>query len=79
MDTTELNNTRKELVKWIQSLTDLNLLQLLATLKLSTEGNKSDWWKELSENDRINLLSGIANYEQNETMSSEEFWENLRR
>ncbi|MEO1013234.1 MAG: hypothetical protein AAFX53_18220 [Bacteroidota bacterium] len=78
MDTTELNNTRKELVKWIQSLTDLNLLQLLATLKLSTEGNKSDWWEELTEIDKSNILVGIKNYNLKETMSSEEFWENLR-
>lgn len=77
MSTAELNNTKKELVGWIQSLTDDSLVGLLNSVKLSSEGKSSDWWNELTESDRVNILSGIRDYQQGETMKSGEFWKDL--
>ncbi|MCM4172701.1 hypothetical protein DHD32_14510 [Arenibacter sp. TNZ] len=77
MGTAELNNTKKELVGWIQSLTDDSILSLLSSVKLSSEGKSADWWEELTESDRDNILSGIKDYQQGETMKSKEFWEGL--
>lgn len=77
MGTAELNNTKKELVGWIQSLTDDSILSLLSSVKLSSEGKSIDWWEELTESDRINILSGIRDYQQGETMKSNEFWNGL--
>lgn len=77
MGTTELDNTKKELVGWIQSLTDDSLLGLLRSVKLSSEDKTTDWWEELTESDRVNILSGIRDYQQGETMGSHEFWNGL--
>jgi hypothetical protein len=73
MSTAELNKTKKELVGWIQSLTDDSLLLLLNSVKLSSEGKTSDWWEELTESDRVNILSGIRDYQQGDTIDSKEF------
>ena len=77
MGTAELNNTKKELVGWILSLTDESILSLLSSVKLSSEGKSIDWWEELTESDRVNILSGIRDYQQGETMKSNEFWNGL--
>jgi hypothetical protein len=78
MATTELKNTKKELVGWIQSLTDDSILGLLSSVKLSSEGKNKDWWAELTESDRVNILSGIRDYQQGETMKSTDFWNGLK-
>jgi len=78
MSTAELNNTRKELVGWIKSLTDDSILGLLNSVKLSSEGKTADWWEELTESDRVNILSGIRDYQQGDTMSSQDFWNGLK-
>lgn len=77
MGTAELNKTKRELVGWIQSLTDDSLLVLLNSVKLSSEDKASDWWEELTESDRINILSGIRDYQQGDTLDSKEFWNGL--
>ena len=77
MSTAELNNTRKELVGWIESLTDDSILGLLNSVKLSSEGKTADWWEELTESDRVNILSGIRDYQHGDTMVSKDFWNGL--
>ncbi len=77
MSTAELNNTRKELVGWIESLTDDSILGLLNSVKLSSEGKTADWWEELTESDRVNILSGIRDYQYGDTMVSKDFWNGL--
>lgn len=77
MNTAELDNTRKELVGWIKSLTDDSILGLLNSVKLSNEGKTADWWEELTENDRVNILRGIRDYQQGDTMASKNFWNGL--
>ncbi len=74
MSTSELNTTKKELVSWILSLKDDTLVGLLNSVKLSSEGKSSDWWDELTESDRVNILSGIRDHQQGETLDSKEFW-----
>ena len=72
-----MNNTRKELVGWIESLTDDSILGLLNSVKLSSEGKTADWWEELTESDRVNILSGIRDYQRGDTMVSKDFWNGL--
>ena len=74
MSTSELNNTRKELAGWINSPADDSILGLLNSVKLSSEGKITDWWEKLIESDRVNILSGIREYQQRDTMSSQDFW-----
>ncbi|MBC30732.1 MAG: hypothetical protein CMH48_07780 [Muricauda sp.] len=77
MSTSELNNTKKELVGWIKSLKDDSIVGLLNSVKLSSEGKSGDWWDELTESDKANILSGLRDYEQGRTMSSSDFWNGL--
>jgi len=77
MDTAELNNTKKELVTWVKSLTDDSVLGLLNSVKLSVEGKSSDWWEELTDRDRDNILKGIKDFQEGNTMTSKEFWNGL--
>ena len=77
MDTAELNNTKKELVTWVKSLTDDSVLGLLNSVKLSVEGKSSDWWEELTDRDRDNILKGIKDFQEGNIMTSKEFWNGL--
>lgn len=62
MSISELNDTKKELVDWIESLKDNTIVGLLNSVKLSSEGKSGDWWNELTESDRVYLLvSGTTN------------------
>lgn len=77
MNLSESKSTKKELVGWIESLKDDALLGFLNSLKLSSEGKSGDRWDELTESDRVNILSGIREFEQGLTMSSKDFWNGL--
>ena len=77
MSTAEMNNTKKELVGWVKSLTDDSILGLLNSVKLSSEGKSADWWEELTESDKVNILNGIRDYQNGNTMESKEFWNGL--
>ena len=77
MSTAEMNNTKKELVGWVKSLTDDSILGLLNSVKLSSEGKSADWWEELTESDKVNILNGIRDYQNGDTMESKEFWNGL--
>ncbi len=77
MSTTELNNTRRELVDWINSLEDNSLLRVLNSVKLSNESGTSDWWQELSESDKENITLELKNFEDGRTLDSKQFWKDL--
>ena len=77
MNMSESKSTKKELVGWIESLKDDSILRLLNSVKLSSEGKSGDWWDELTESDKVNILSGIRDFEQGLTMSSKDFWNGL--
>jgi hypothetical protein len=77
MSSLELNSTKKELIGWIESLKDNSMVGLLNSVKLSSEGKQVDWWDELTESDKVNILSGIRDYEHGRTMSSKDFWNGL--
>lgn len=77
MNMSELKSTKKELVGWIESLKDDTILGLLKSVKLSSEGKSGDWWDELTESDKVNILSGIRDFEQGLTMSSKDFLNGL--
>lgn len=77
MKLSELKNTKKELVGWIEALKVDSIIGLLNSVKLSSEGKSGDWWNELTESDKVNILSGIRDYEQGRTMGSKDFWNGL--
>lgn len=77
MSAAELDNIKKELTEWINTLTDDSLVGVLNAVKLSYEGNDSDWWEQLSLGEKRNILEGVKDYEQGSIIDSEEFWKSL--
>lgn len=69
---------KEELTHWIQTLNDVHLLHLLNSIKLSESNTKVDWWDELTEHQRENIQLGIEDLNEGRTISSKEFWSELR-
>ncbi len=69
---------KEELTHWIQTLNDARLLHLLNSIKLSEANTKVDWWDELTEHQRENIQLGIEDLNEGRTISSQEFWSELR-
>ncbi|MBP5996127.1 MAG: hypothetical protein KA736_10545 [Crocinitomicaceae bacterium] len=76
MSTAELNQTKLDLIAWINRLSDENMIEFLDGLKKSK--SKDDWWDELSENQQIMLRNGMDDIESGNVISSSQFWEELK-
>jgi hypothetical protein len=75
MSTAELNQTKLDLIAWINRLSDENMIEFLDGLKKSK--SKDDWWDDLSENQQKMLRNGMDDIESGNVISSSQFWEEL--
>lgn len=78
MSTAKFNSAREELIRWIGSITDVGLLNLLNSIRMSTIGPDEDWWDSLTEEERQNIESGIKDLNEGKTMSSSDFWKQMK-
>jgi hypothetical protein len=76
MSTAELNQTKLDLIAWINRLSDENMIAFLDGLKRSK--STGDWWEELSENQQKILKNGLDDIESGNVISSAQFWEELK-
>jgi hypothetical protein len=76
MSTAELNQTKLDLIAWINRLSDENIIEFLDGLKKSK--SKDDWWDDLSENQQKMLRNGMDDIESGNVISSSQFWEELK-
>jgi len=76
MSTAELNQTKLDLIAWINRLSDENMIEFLDALKKSK--SKDDWWDDLSENQQKMLRNGMDDIESGNVISSSQFWEELK-
>jgi hypothetical protein len=76
MSTAELNQTKLDLIAWINRLSDENMIAFLDGLKRSK--STGDWWDELSENQQKKVRNGLDDIESGKVMSSAQFWEELK-
>jgi hypothetical protein len=76
MSTAELNQTKLDLIAWINRLSDENMIEFLDGLKKSK--SKDDWWDDLSENQQKILRNGMYDIESGNVISSSQFWEELK-
>lgn len=65
-----------ELIEWLTSLEDKEVLQSLFRFKAIQES--ADWWDTLSEEQRKEIEKGIEDVKKRKTVSSKTVWENLR-
>jgi hypothetical protein len=75
MSTAELNQTKLDLIAWINRLSDENMIEFLDGLKKSK--SKDDWWDDLSENQQKMLRNGMDDIESGNVISSSQFWKEL--
>lgn len=76
MSTAELNQTKLDLIAWINRLSDENMIEFLDGLKRSK--SKQDWWDDLSENQQKMLRNGMDDIESGNVISSSQFWKELK-
>jgi hypothetical protein len=76
MSTAELNQTKLDLIAWINRLSDENMIEFLDGLKKSK--SKDDWWDDLSENQQKMLRNGMDDIESGNVISSSQFWKELK-
>ena len=76
MSTAELNQTKLDLIAWINRLSDENMIAFLDGLKKSK--SKADWWGDLSENQQKIVRNGLDDIESGKVISSAQFWEELK-
>lgn len=76
MSTAELNQTKLDLIAWINMLSDENMIEFLDGLKKSK--STGDWWDSLSENQQKMLRNGIDDIENGNVISPSQFWKELK-
>jgi hypothetical protein len=70
----ELEATKLELIQWITSLNDLQLIQKLKSIKSSQQDQELDQWHTLSLEEQQGIEEAIASLRNGEGMT----WEEVR-
>ncbi|MEY3844720.1 MAG: hypothetical protein RL293_1142 [Bacteroidota bacterium] len=76
MSTAELNQTKLDLIAWINRLSEENMIAFIDGLKKSK--SKDDWWDDLSENQQKIVRNGLDDIESGRVIYSAHFWEELK-
>ena len=76
MSTAEIKGIRLSLIEWISQLSDETLLSFLDGLRTSSV--KTDWWKELSESQKKQIIAGLKDAEKGKLLKSKDFWAKLK-
>lgn len=72
MNASEINSTKKELIKWISELKDEKFLALIDSFRLSK--SNTDWWCELSDAQKQEIEAGLKDVETGKKISRADFW-----
>ena len=76
MSVAEIQETKTNLIEWINQLSDSAMLFALDSIRLSN--SEGDWWENLSDAQKQHINEGIEDEENGRLMSSEEFWKRLK-
>lgn len=76
MSIAEIEKTKSALKDWIEKLSDTTMLHTLETLKATDE--ETGDWDALPESHRRNIMKGVEQAKNGQTVSSEEFWQRLK-
>ena len=52
----DLQNKKIELIQWLSTLNDESIIEKLMNLR---ESEKTDWWKEISKEEKNSIVQGI--------------------
>jgi hypothetical protein len=76
MSSAEIKGIKLNLIEWISKLSDVTILSFLEGLRNSSV--KSDWWKELSESEKKQIIEGLKDAENGKLLGSKDFWSKLK-
>ncbi len=76
MSIAEIEQTKSNLIAWIEQLSDTNVLSFLENVKNSR--SSGDWWDDLSEGHKRQIKKGLEDVKAGRVMTSEEFWNKVR-
>ena len=76
MSISDINAIKNDLAKWVLSMKNEDLIHLLSGIKNSNEV-ESDWWDNLSENEKSEIKVGLEDVKKGNTISSDDFWKKL--
>ncbi len=76
MSAAEINGIKLNLIAWINQLSDTELITFLDGIRASRA--KNDWWDELSDKQKKQILAGIKDADTGKLSSSKEFWNKLK-
>ena len=65
--------TKIDLIHWLTELQDPDILQQLNVIKAG-----QDWWDEISEEERLAIDEGIAEFDRGESIPHEEVMKRVR-
>jgi len=65
----KLQNQKLELIQWLSSIEDLDLIQKLIDIK---DQNEKDWWDQLSTEELISIEKGISDANAGKLVTHEE-------
>ncbi len=57
METTNIQERKLELIQWVSVIDDVSLLDRLTDLK---DQSTTDWWDEISDNEKQSISTGLA-------------------
>jgi hypothetical protein len=72
MSSAEMNRLKLDLINWIQGLKEPGLLQALHNLKSGR--SQPDWWDELTEHDKKEILLGLDDLKEGRVMTSDQIF-----
>ena len=75
MSAAELNGIKLNLIAWINQLSDADLITFLDGLRISR--TNKDWWDDLSDAQKKQVLVGIKDADDDKVINSKEFWDKL--
>jgi len=70
----DLKAEKLELIQWLAQLTDENIIAKIRNLR----NEKTDWWDEISEEERSSIQVGLEELERGEGVSHETVVKKMR-
>ena len=65
----DIQNIKIELIQWLTTLDDLSIIQKIQDLR---KRNTSDWWDELTEDERNSIEKGLSDAKEGKLVSQQE-------
>lgn len=65
----DISAEKIDLIQWLSALTDEHIIQQIKSIKAKSS---TDWWNEISEKERQEILEGISQADRGELTPNEE-------